>query len=176
MTFGSFRAPSTDEVLAERARALAVPPQASELVETIGSLLVTIGRERYALLLSNVVAIAQGVEVTPIPGTPEHWIGIANIHGTLYPVLDVGRFIAGAPSPPKAHASVVLVRGGGLEVGLLVDQVSEVTALRRDEIGASPAGARGRVGVQGITRDLIALLDVDGLLSDPRLAVDDEAS
>jgi chemotaxis signal transduction protein len=57
-----------------------------------------------------------------------------------------------------------------------VDEVLDVTWLRADALGPSPGAARGRTVVQGVTSDLVALLDLEALLSDPDLAVDDEVS
>jgi chemotaxis signal transduction protein len=162
-----------DGILAERARVLAAPLEAEEQVETLGAVLLAVSDDRYAVELTHVLAIERAVELTPVPGVPDFWSGIANIHGTLYPVLDLGRYLGAAGSDPATEQMLMLVGGAGIEIGLLVDEVLDVTWLRADALGPSPSAARGRSVVQVVTSDLVALLDLEALLSDPDLAVDD---
>lgn len=165
-----------ERILAERAQALAAPLHAEEPVETIGVLLVRVGKERYAIELAHVRAIERAGEPTPVPGVSEFWAGLANVHGALYAILDLGRYLGIESAPGVDEAMLVLVSGGGIAVGLQVDEVSDVTRLRGDEIEPSPSKGHGRRVVQGVTRDLVALLDVEELLADPALVVDDEAA
>jgi chemotaxis signal transduction protein len=71
---------------------------------------------------------------------------------------------------------VVLVSSGGQDIGLLADDASEVRWLRQVELGPSLATGRaeGRSVIRGVTPDLIAVLDLEALFSDPKLTVDDE--
>jgi purine-binding chemotaxis protein CheW len=176
VTAGTSDGADAARILAERARALAAPLQSEDRVETVGAVLVAVSENRYALELGHVLAIERGVELTPVPGVPRFWSGIANVRGTLYPILDLGRYLGATASHPATERMVVLVGGAGLEIGLLVDEVLDVTWLRADALGPSPGAARGRTVVQGVTSDLVALLDLEALLSDPDLAVDDEVS
>jgi chemotaxis signal transduction protein len=172
----SATAANSARILAERARALAVPLQAEEPVESLGAVLLSAGEGRYAIELRHVLAIERAGELTPVPGVPACWSGIANLHGTLYPILDLGRYLGAAAPQEAPHRMLLLVGGAGIEVGLLVDEVLEVTWLRVDALGPSPSAAHGRTVLQGVTSDLVALLNVEALLSDPDLAVDDEGS
>jgi chemotaxis signal transduction protein len=145
-------------------------------VQTTGVLLVAIGKERFALGLRRVLRIERAIELTAVPHVPAFWVGIANVHGTLYPILDLGRYLGVAAQSDVGDRMLVLVRAASIDAGLLVDDVSDVTWLRADEIGPAPSAARGRRVVEGVTCDLVALLDLETLLSDPDLAVDDEAA
>jgi purine-binding chemotaxis protein CheW len=165
-----------ERILSERARELAAPLQTEDRIETVGVLLVSVGDERYALALRHVVAIERSIVVTPVPGVPAWWSGIANVHGSLYPILDLGLYLGARRSDSADRQTLVLVVAAGIGAGLLVDTVADVTRLRADTIGPSPNAARARTVVQGVTPDLIALLDLDALLADPDLAVNDEAS
>jgi chemotaxis signal transduction protein len=168
----AFRDVDPARVLEERARALARPLETEE-VATLGTLVVAVGNERYALDLEHVLAIERARELTPVPGVPESWAGMANVHGTLFPILDLGRYLGIARPRPAARRHLVLVHGGGIDVGLLVDDVSDVTLIRRDAIGAPP-NVSGRRVVYGVTSDLISLLDLEAVLADPDLVVDEE--
>jgi purine-binding chemotaxis protein CheW len=144
-------------------------------VENVGVLVVVVGNERYALGLGHVLGIDNSTEPTPVPGVPGFWLGLVNVHGTLYPVLDLREYLGIAPTPVDERRKLVLVRGAGLEVGLLVDEASDVTWIRRDAIGPPPNVSRGRRVIEGVTAEMVAMLDVEALLADPVLVVDDEA-
>jgi purine-binding chemotaxis protein CheW len=95
-------------------------------------------------------------------------------------VLDLGAFLTATPFNASAnsdqHGKVVLVNAAGLEVGLLVDDVPQVRQVTPAEIGPplSDTGGARRQLVTGVTSDLLSLLDLEALLSDPRLVVQDE--
>lgn len=172
MTKGAFGESDAARILEERAQALARPLETEE-VETLGTVVVAVGGERHALGLDHVLAIELGLEVTPVPGVPGFWSGLANVHGTLFPILDLGRYLGIATDGPAGDRKLVLVSGGGVDIGLLVDEVSDVTWIRRDAIGPPP-DVSGRRVVTGVTADLVSVLDLESLLSDPDLVVDDE--
>jgi chemotaxis signal transduction protein len=133
-----------------------------------------VGDERYALELGHVLAIEPELELTAVPGVPGFWSGLANVHGSLFPILDLGRYLGIAALRPAGERRLVLVNGGGVDIGLLVDEVSDVSWIRRDAL-RPPPDVSGRRVVSGVTEDLVSLLDLRELLADPALVVDDEA-
>jgi chemotaxis signal transduction protein len=162
------------QVLEERARALAAPLSHDDEVETIGVLVVEVGKERYALGLGHVLSIETSRELTPVPGVPSFWTGITNISGTVYPILNLGEYLGIGATVAEDKRTIVLVSGGGLEVALLVDRVADVNWIRRDAIGPPP-NTGGRRVVEGVTAELVAMLDLDTLVADPALVIDEEA-
>jgi purine-binding chemotaxis protein CheW len=160
VTTGTPNTADSARILAERAHALATPLQSERPVATVGALLIAVGTERYALELDHVLAIEAVVELTPVPGVPGIWSGIANVHGTLYPILDLGRYLSARTLRAATAQMLVVVSGAGIDVGLLVDDVSDVTWLPADTIRPSPSTAHGRSVVQGVTPDFVALLDL----------------
>jgi chemotaxis signal transduction protein len=102
-----------------------------------------------------------------------------NVRGTLYPVLDLHRYL----ELPDAAASegdkkVLLVSGSGLTIGLLVDDAPEIRRVPAAAVGFPLRGTSeaARRIVRGVTDDLLAVLDADALLSDPRLTLKEESS
>ena len=64
----------------------------------------------------------------------------------------------------------------GLEVGILVDDMPEVRQIVRTQISPSvsaPSGGQTEI-TAGIAPGLLTILDVEALLSDPRLIIQDE--
>ncbi len=164
-------------ILEERARSLARPLESDEARDAITFVVLTVGRERYGVDITKVRETHPLQRFTPVPGTPEFWSGIVNVRGTLYPLLNLRRYL-GLPEDDGSGAArkVVLVDGAGLTVGLLVDDAPGSQTVPRGEIGPPLAGGTdtGRSVTSGFTRDLLAVLDVETMLADPRLAIREE--
>jgi chemotaxis signal transduction protein len=202
------------EILAERARALAVPLRVGEAAETVDLVVLRIGPEGYGLDTRFVVEVQPLAGLARVPGLPALWAGVANIRGTLWPVLDLGYYLglpsgrepsgrepagrestgrepsgrepsglpgagrarAGTSGPGRPGRKVALVADAGLTVGLLVDDAVEIRRVPVELIGpplVGPASAARRQ-IRGVTPDLLTVLDVAGLLADPRLVVREE--
>jgi purine-binding chemotaxis protein CheW len=161
-------------ILEERARALAKPIGSAEDDRVVEFVVLMLGSERYGVDLRRVLGTQTLGNLARIPGIPEFWAGIVNVRGTLYPVLDLRRHL-GVTEGEDADASkkLVLVSGAGISVGLMVDDAPAVDRIAVDEIGPSlPGGSdAARRAVSGLTRDLLAVLDVDAVLADPRLTI-----
>ena len=163
-------------ILEQRARVLARPLLTQEAA-TVEMLVMVLGRERYGVESQRVREVLPLGDVAPVPGVPTFWSGIVNVRGTLYPVLDLCRYL----SLPEGEAAegprrVVLVSGAGLTVGILADDAPEVRRMPAAAIGPRLAGPSETTAefVRGVTEDLLTVLDVDALLADPRLVVREE--
>jgi purine-binding chemotaxis protein CheW len=169
--------PNIQRVLNERAQALARP----SLVETPGEMLelvvLALGPERYGVPAQQVQEIAELAGLTKVPGLPPFWAGLVNLHGRLYAVLDLRRYLGLPGTSPEGGGRVALVTAAGLSIALWVDDVLEVRDVPVTSLGPSLAQAPENLrlsGVRGVTTDLLAVLDLGALLADPRLVVQDE--
>ena len=61
--------------------------------------------------------------LTPVPLTQPWLMGVANVRGNLVPVIDFGRFLFGERTQHTERARLLVVRQGGGNVALLVDEV-----------------------------------------------------
>ena len=162
-------------VLEERARALARSSEADETSgETIGMVVLAVGDERYGVEVQEIEPLDK---ITPIPGTPAFWSGVVNLRGSMYPVLDIERYL-GLPSSEEVESpKVALVSRNGLSVGLLVDEVPEIRQVKVSDIGPPVADGSSKAEVvRGVTPDMLSVLDLEALLSDPALVIEDDAS
>lgn len=166
------------QILEERAAALARSSEDdAETGETTGMVVLVVGDERYAVEVQDVQEIEPLDKVTPIPGTPAFWTGVVNLRGSMYAVLDIERYLGLPASPAVENPKVALVSRAGLSVGLLVDEVSEIRKVRSSEIGPPVAeGSSKAEVVRGVTPDMVSVLDLEALLSDPALVVEDESA
>lgn len=100
-----------------------------------------IANEEYAIDILKVQEIKGWGEVTPIPCSPAHVLGVINLRGVIVPVVDLRvKFNL----PAKEHSSttaIIIVRSevaGRLRIiGLVVDEVAEVYSLNENNIQES---------------------------------------
>jgi purine-binding chemotaxis protein CheW len=166
-------------IMEERARVLARRLRAEEPADTLELVMLTLGLERYGVDSRQALEVHPLADLAPVPGTPPFWAGIVNVRGTLYPVLDLHRYLelpeVDAGEPQK---TVVLVRGSNLTVGLLVDDAPGIRRVPATAVGPPLGGTSetARQVVRGVTDDLLTVLDIDALLSDPRLTLKEGSS
>ena len=163
-------------ILEERARVLSRPPEAEESAEIVPLAVLAVGGERYGVDIRHVQEIKPLAGLTPVPATPGFWRGLVNLRGSLYPVLDLRVYLGVARADSDRVGTVVLLSGSGVSIGLLADSVPEIVRIPTQSIGARPSEAR--VGsaevIMGMTPDLLSVIDVEALLTDPMLSVQDE--
>ena len=128
------------------------------------------GGEEYAIDIMRIIEIIRPMKVTRVPKSPEFIRGIINLRGRVVPVLDVReRFGLGVKDEDK-RTRVVIVRFESRIVGLVVDEVTEVPCLSREEVDEAPdtvkgAGAEYLSGVGKVGDRLIIILDTGKLLT-----------
>jgi purine-binding chemotaxis protein CheW len=103
----------------------------------------TIGEQIYGVEITTVREIRAWNGATPLPNTQESVRGVINLRGTIVPIFDLrARFGDGQTSPTKTHV-VVVMSVGEKWVGVLVDAVSDILTVSKEEIHAVPEGNSG---------------------------------
>ena len=171
--------PSTSEeaILRARARSLAQPPLVEPAADTqLQVLEFRLAEERYAVESSYVTAVLAVKEITPLPGAPGYVRGIVAVRGRVLAVLDLRRLfdIPETGLPDMGH--LILLRGGDVEFGLLADRIVGVNALALTTLQpALPTLTEIRAEyLRGITPDHLVVLDLAGVVADPKLIVHQE--
>lgn len=73
--------------------------------------------------LTQVNEILHYPQLTLVPGT-QPWVkGLANIRGTLLPILDLQSYLGQAPIQLSNQSRILIIQQGDLSAGLLVDEV-----------------------------------------------------
>jgi len=138
----------------------------------------TLDNEEYGIPILNVREIIGMMKVTPIPQTPRFVRGVVNLRGKVIPVIDLRtRFgLDFKETDDRTPIVVVELKGssGLIQIGIVVDTVSEVIQVTREDIQQTPS-----FGVQvdtdfilGIARDdegIKTLLDIDCVLTSEEL-------
>ena len=100
----------------------------------------SIGEQIYGVEITTVREIRAWNGATPLPNTREFVRGVINLRGTIVPIYDLrARFGDGQTEPTKNHV-VVVMSVGDKWVGILVDAVSDILTISKDEIHAVPEG------------------------------------
>ena len=101
-------------------------PEAPSTSNTDDVLLFTAAGERLALPASDIVEIIRPPVTTRVPHSPADLLGVANLRGTVLPILSLNGLLGRKTAPASQSARVIVVKGG-TPVGLLVDAVIALT-------------------------------------------------
>ena len=80
------------------------------------------------------------VEMTPVPASPPHILGIINLRGEVEAVTDIRQFLGYDPKPPGKASRLVIAEVEEIRSGILVDSVIDVVNITESAIG-DPASA-----------------------------------
>jgi purine-binding chemotaxis protein CheW len=133
-------------------------------------LVFVLGSEEYGVDILKVQEIRGYEKVTPIPSAPDYLKGVVNLRGIIVPVVDL-RVKFGVANPRyDAFTVVVILRLAQRVIGVVVDGVSDVVALSRDEVKAAPQLGTVVDGsfIAGLATQgdrMVLLLDIEKLLS-----------
>jgi purine-binding chemotaxis protein CheW len=171
-------ADTATQILRDRARKLARPAVQAPAADTMLEVLeFRLGPERFAVETRQVREVYPLKDLTPLPGTPPFVLGIVNVRGHILPVYDLKKFFELPDAGLTDLHRIIIVRGHGLELGLLSDLTVGVRLLPVDSLQPSLPTLTGIRGdyLKGLTADRLAVLDLDRLLTDPKIIIHDEA-
>lgn len=130
-----------------------------------------LGSEAYGIEVMSVQEVLRVPVITPVPGVPDHVLGIINLRGKVVTVLDM-RQRFGLPQTERDDASrIMVIEAGGDVVGVLVDRVTEVVYLNDAQVEAAPdvgnrKSSRYIRGVHVSDEQMLILVDFAGLLDE----------
>lgn len=148
-----------------------------ELGEGQGIKLVTfmLDKEEYALSISEVQEIDRVADITRVPNSPDHVIGVINLRGKVLPVIDLKKRLHLGEARITKESRIVVVESGPKVLGLMVDKVAQVFNLRADQIESTPeevvkVNENFTKGVGKMDERMIILLDLEKVV-EKRLAI-----
>ncbi len=130
-----------------------------------------LGEDEYALFIHKVREIYAMTEIRKVPKAPQFVEGVINLRGTIVPIIDLRKRFDLDANESKHTAKILIVELGKNQVGMIVDNVSEVMRFYTDEIEKAPPMFSSNISsqyVQGVAKlndKLIILLDIEKLLS-----------
>lgn len=134
---------------------------------------VRVADDRFAFRLDAVSEILRLPPLALMPLAPPSLLGLANLRGTVLPVVSLRRLLK-QPDAPAGDGARVIVTGGAAPVGFAVDGVERLLAVPVKRIEESGAGVADPEVVQGVIKGVEGAAAMDIL--DPQRLIRDEFS
>ncbi|MDR1394978.1 MAG: chemotaxis protein CheW [Deltaproteobacteria bacterium] len=134
----------------------------------------SLANEEYGIGILKVREIIGMMPIRTVPQTPGFVKGVINLRGKVIPVVDLRLKFSMSEAESTDRTSIIVVDVAAesskfLNIGIVVDFVSEVVNIKADEIEAAPAfGAQLNteyiLGMAKIGKGVKILLDIDRIL------------
>jgi purine-binding chemotaxis protein CheW len=124
-----------------------------------------LGGEEYVLPVDDVREVLKSRELTVVPNSPSHILGVTSIRGTVLPVIDLGSRLGLPPAVRDEKARIIIISPDDEDAGIVVDRVTGVVRIAPDAIRPAPETIeQGAEYLKGIARKddrLYILLDLN---------------
>lgn len=133
-----------------------------------------LGQEEYGIDILKVQEIRGYEAPTRMVNAPSSVLGVLNLRGVIVPVLDLRLKFNMAQAAYDSQTVTIVLNVAGRVIGMVVDAVSDVVALQREEIKPAPefSGALDTqhiIGIatiqQGEQARMLILMDIEQLMS-----------
>lgn len=121
--------------------------------------------------IRQVQEINRQLDVTDVPQAPECVRGVINLRGEVTTVIDLRTILGLEQTEVTRSSRNLIVNSGGESIGFLVDRISDILALRSDQVSPAPTnikGVQGKyfLGVHTLDSEILVLLNVEEALAD----------
>lgn len=175
---GYGRSPAeVERILRERAAALAKPlPEPQSPTALLDLLVLSLAGARYGIETAYVLEVIPFRKLTAVPCTPPCVLGVVNYRGRILPVLDLHRLLELPGQDGIEGGHVVAVQAMRMTFGIFADAAAGTVRVAAQEASPSPATLTGEHSaiIRGVTKEMIAVLDLEALARDPRITVNEE--
>jgi purine-binding chemotaxis protein CheW len=98
-----------------------VLPAAPDAPPAARACLFALAGARFAVDVRSAREVVLFDEITVVPRSPRHLVGVANLRGTVMPIVDVRELLGLAESRPGRTLRTLVVRDGAVQAALVVD-------------------------------------------------------
>lgn len=139
-----------------------------------------LGAEQYGLEILKVQEIRGYDAVTQIANTPDFIKGVVNLRGKIVPIVDLRiKFNLGKVEYDEFTVVIILNLSGRI-VGIVVDGVSDVMALKEEQLREVPSlvtsiDTKYIVGLATVEEHMLILVDIEKLMSSDEMQLLDNA-
>lgn len=126
--------------------------------------------EEYGIEILKVQEIIKILPITRVPRTPEFVKGVINLRGKIIPVTDLRSKFNMEQREETSETCIIVVQTNGLEIGVIVDKVSEVLDISDAEIEDVPSFGTDvstdyLLGIGNTNGRVRLLLDIERILT-----------
>ena len=128
-----------------------------------------VGPQEFCIDIMAVREIRGWTEATALPQAPSFVRGLINLRGVVLPIVDLAARLGLATANTTARSVIIVAQIGTQQVGLLVDEVSDILTVSDEAIqpvpdvgsDAAKVFVRGLIAVDG---RMISLVSLDHVL------------
>ncbi len=129
-----------------------------------------LGDEEYGIEILSVREIIGLIDITSVPQTPDYMKGVINLRGKVIPVIDLRLKFSMQEEEHTQETCVIVVEVDNASIGIIVDSVSEVSDISREDIEDAPSFEQGIdasfiMGLGKVKGKIIIMLDIETVLS-----------
>ncbi len=126
--------------------------------------------EEYGIRIEKVQEILGLLGITRVPRTPHFVRGVVNLRGSIIPIVDLRRKFDMSVAEDTPQTCIIVVRSHGVDVGIVVDSVSEVVSVSASHVEDAPhfgdaVNTDFLLGVGKTGGQVRLLLDIERVLS-----------
>ena len=118
-----------------------VMPAAPEAPPAPRACLFALAGARFAVDVRSAREVVLFDEITMVPRAPRHLVGVANLRGTVMPIVDVRELLGLAEARSGRTVRTLVVRDGAVQAALVVDTVLGLEPFEDVMPADSPAAA-----------------------------------
>lgn len=124
-----------------------------------------LGKEEYAVDILNVQGIERVLNITRIPRSENYIEGVVNLRGNIIPIINLHKKFNLQAEGNEEDKRIIVFQFNDLKVGIIVDEVSEVLRLGKEDIEEtgkvySSINAEHIKGIAKVNNRLLILLDL----------------
>lgn len=128
-----------------------------------------LGREEYGVSILQVQEIKRITEITRVPHSPDYIKGVMNLRGSVLPVIDLKKRLNLPQAEYTDDTRIIIIKVEDINVGMIVDAVSEVTTIDQNNIEPPQAVVGGIAadylsGVGKLENRLLILLNAEAII------------
>ena len=129
-----------------------------------------LGGEEYGIDILRVQEIRSYEQPTRIANAPHFIKGVVNLRGVIVPIIDLRLKLGCDTAEYNAFTVVIVLNVKGRVVGAVVDSVSDVLELTREQIKPAPelnSNVDGNfiTGIGSVAERMLILMDLEGRMS-----------
>ncbi|MDD5634919.1 MAG: chemotaxis protein CheW [Candidatus Omnitrophica bacterium] len=129
-----------------------------------------LGDERYCVDITRAREVFKPDFITNLPNAPDFVTGVANFHGDIISLIDIGYFLGLVRKEGLSGTKVIVIDSATDPVGITVDNVDGAVDIEEASIQPPLATIKGRLaeftkGEAQVDSGILVLLDIDKILN-----------
>lgn len=143
----------------------------------------TVAGEEFCVDILKVQEVIRMVGITVMPNAPDYVEGVINLRGKIIPIIDFCKrmHLHSSEEIHEESRRIIVVSFEKVNVGLVVDKVSQVMKITSEQISPTPDVVKGMdseclMGVAKVGERLLVLLDLEKLFKQEEFQALSEAA